>query len=238
MKGFINKRDKIKWEDTPFQPEFTGEKLAEMVSGELSLDDLADVVYLSDPPQDGRILMYQENRWVPSTVFLNNLDDVSIATPQTGQILQYDQNGYAWKNVTPSTWHALDPITADGVETAYEVSLQDAVSIVIWLDVKQGAADDTVNFNASFDGVNYPRIANIGNLIAAAGERWGRIESTGDGGLWRTVQTNAASAVSSNIAIVTRNDTIYFNNAPMKSVRISAASPLPEGSVIQIYAKY
>lgn len=243
MKGFINKRDKIKWEDTPFQPEFTGEKIAEMVSGELSLDDLADVRGTSPIASGEPFLKYNRSteKWEPGIVYFNDVQEVNVTTPANGQVLTYNSDTSRWENVTPAatpTWHALDPITADGIETTYEAALEDAVSIVVMMNVKQGSADDTVNFNASFDGISYPRIANIGNLIAAAGERWGRIESAGDGGLWRTVQTNAATAASSNIAIVTRNDTVYFNGSPMKAIRVSASSPLPENSTIQIYAKY
>ena len=263
MKGFINKRDKIKWEDTPFQPEFTEESIkkavdkyfpvstAEPEQGDYLMWDDSHAIWgphtphindntdvTTTDPEDGQILVFDTDEWSNVTLVLNLADDVNITTPAEGDTLVYDATAGEWKNKAPATWHALDPVTADGVETTYEISLQDAVALVVWLDVKQGSADDTVNFNASFDGTNYPRIANIGTLIAAAGERWGRVESTGEGGLWRTVQTNAASAVSANVGIVTRNDTLYFNNSPMKSIRISATSPLPEGSVIQVYAKY
>lgn len=150
MKGFINKRDKIKWEDTPFQPEFTGEKLAEMVTGKLSLDDLDDVVYLTDPPENGRLLMFQENKWTPSTVYLNNLEDVSITTPQTGQILQYDQNGYAWKNedIPNTNWSLIDTVTADGTTTSEEITLETPVSSII-LDMEMKAADAQANLTVT-----------------------------------------------------------------------------------------
>lgn len=102
MKAYLNRGAKIKWENTPADPEFTGEKIAELVTGKLSLDNLSDVVYLTDPPANGRLLMYQENRWVPSTVYTTNLEDVSTSNLETGQILRYDRNGYSWKNVTPT----------------------------------------------------------------------------------------------------------------------------------------
>jgi hypothetical protein len=70
-----------------------------------NLDGLSDVNTTTNPPSHGDILTYSASfgGWIPQALvaYLNDLIDVTISSPTTGQALVY--NGTGWVNTTAST---------------------------------------------------------------------------------------------------------------------------------------
>lgn len=266
MKAYINKGTKIKWENSPSAPEFTDERIKAAVDTYFPvsstepaqadflmwdedhniwgphtprIDDNTDVT--TNNPEDGQILVYDTSEWNNITPVLNLADDVNITTPAEGDTLVYDATAGEWKNVapaTPPTWSALDTVTADGVEIDYTIELPaNTTAIVIDLAIKQGSADDSIYITPAFGGSTFgTRIASIGTLISSAGDRWARVNCDGPG-LWRTMYTNTATGLTSNVAYVTRNDNTILSESAMSYIKVSATTnPIPADSTIQIYA--
>lgn len=244
MKGFINKRDKIKWEDTPFQPELTGEKLAELVSEKLSLDDLKDVKYFTDPPADGRLLMYQdyEHAWVPSTVYLNNLEDVSITSPQTGQILVYDRTGYAWKNTElplPWNWSLAETRTADGTTSSETFTLDPMTgSAILDIEFKAGASALNSSIYFTLDDDTVIQGAFISNAVGTSAPLFSKFLAISLGNLLVSLQGSPTTAATN--AIQGRYNTMLTLKASVatkiKSISVSTQDGnIPLNSVIKLY---
>lgn len=88
------------WNGTHWRPETIKDSLA------LGLNDLTDVNTITNPPTDGQALVWDATNgyWKPGTVAtdgggaetLAELEDVSLDTPQTGDVLIY--TGAAWGN--------------------------------------------------------------------------------------------------------------------------------------------
>lgn len=92
------------WNGTHWTPENITEGLA------LGLNDLTDVNTITNPPTDGQALVWDATNgyWKPGNVAtdgggaeaLGDLSDVTLGTPQTGQVLQF--NGSEWQNAALS----------------------------------------------------------------------------------------------------------------------------------------
>lgn len=239
MKGYINKRAKIKYETTPTTPEITGDYLESLVTDSVTLGDLKDVRYLTVPPENGRLLMFQENKWTPSTVYLNNLEDVSIVTPRTGQILQYDQSGYAWKNqdIPNSNWSLIDTVTADGTTASEAITLETPVSsIILDMNMKAAAAQTNLNVNITLTDDTIIRAAAISNGLGTVSLN-SKCVCISLGNLLLSLQ--GAPTQNSSNSIQGRFDTMLnLKSAPsvkIKSIEVAAASgDIPASSEIKV----
>ena len=263
MKGFINKRDKIKWEDNPFQPELTDERIKagvdkyfpvgseEPEQGDYlmwdedhdiwtphtpRIDDNTDVT--TNNPEDGQILVYDTNEWNNITPVLNLADDVNITTPAEGDTLVYDATAEEWKNVAPATtptWELLEEITADGTDRYATSSAFPAGVTGIMIDciMEAGAAAGTVGGSVSTDGTNYTTIAGVGSGIDTS-VKYFRIFYLKDSNMWIGSNTGAVGTINGAGTVQMRYDSVIsFSTLDIHSVRVFA----PSGDVIPAGSK-
>lgn len=254
MKGFINKRDKIKWEDTPFQPEFSAEKIADMIGEseditDAIIDTVKENVELDDLKnmdttriEAGQFLTKDEygGEWFTALPNLSNLADTSIDPSDLadGDTLVYDGTSYKWKNATPPVWHELDPITADGTSDTVEVTLYDATGVVVDLDEKLAAASAQVTLAITFDGTTWNTVGAINGAIDTT-EKFSRFLGLSVGGLWLFLTTISTTNFNAQVSFNWRLSSLTVDG-PLKGVRLVATSGSvhEDGSVFNVKQRY
>ena len=263
MKAYLNRGAKIKWENTPFQPELTDERIKQGVDkyfpvasmepeqGDyLMWDDSQDVWGPHTPrlddntdvtttdPETGQILVYDTSEWNNITPVLNIADDVNITTPAEGDILVYDATAGEWKNKTPEAWELFETKTADGTERFLTSSaLPDGVTgIMLNITMTAAAAALALGIGYSFDGTSYTKTSAVANGINT-GTRYCKSWYVKDANLW--FNRNTAASTSQGVSNLTENMDAVNIGGFLKSVRCYAPANelLPAGSTMEIYIK-
>jgi hypothetical protein len=117
-----------------------------------------DLSALSDTkgtPVEGHLLKYTGGFWQPSTIDLNDLDGVTVTTPQTGNVLQYSST-FGWYNTNlptpsppPSTTDQLPEGTTNLYYTEARVSANtDVAANTAKVGITAQQAADILNNNA------------------------------------------------------------------------------------------
>ena len=172
MKAFLNRGAKIKWENTPFQPELTDDRIKRAVDKYFPVS--------SGEPEQGDFLMWDEDHavWVPHTLRLNDNTDVTVYEPDTGQILVYDTG--EWRNITPELNTANDvnvTTPAGGDILIYDGSESEWVNVTPELNI----ADD-VNITTPAEGDTLVYDATAGEWKNKAPDVWELVSTlTADG---------------------------------------------------------
>lgn len=205
MKGFINKRDKIKWEDNPFEPEFSAEKIADMIGeSEVITDAIVDTIednaraLLEGEPLPPLATTINNNTMdlIEGTINLGHLHDVTLSNVAVGDIL-IRETGSKWENVNPElgrAWYHLDTVTADGTSASVRIPLLDTqgmgepnyqrqLYIFVACELAQGIND--ASFGVVFEFNETPAVrrsvGDITNGISASGKRFINARYQADG---------------------------------------------------------
>lgn len=207
MKGFINKRDKIKWEDGPFQPEFSEEKIAGMIGdSEVIADAVADAVEaeaetILEPGSDFASGVASIGFGVVAQSDLGDLADVDTTDEHNDSILVFNPitggQTNKWNAIDPEynrAWYHLDTVTADGTSATVRIPLLDTqgmgepnyqrqLYIFVACELAQGAND--ASFGVVFEFNETPAVrrsvGDITNGISASGKRYMNARYQADG---------------------------------------------------------
>ena len=127
--------DSLVWDGTAWVPANP--------AGFLSISDLSDVNTVTNAPSDGQALVWDatQNYWKPGTVAseapsiaLDDLTDVSVANPASGQFLKYASG--SWSNVALAYADISDaPAVPSSIGDLSDVDLSDAPiagQVLVW----------------------------------------------------------------------------------------------------------
>lgn len=206
MKGFINKRDKIKWENTPFEPEFSEEKIAGMIGdSEVIAGAVAEAVEAETSTILGEgtdfnagVANIADERI--AAAYIGDLADVDTTNEQSTNILMFDSPRgelNKWAPVDPEfnrDWYHLDTVTADGSSATVRIPLldisslgdpnyQNQLEIFVACEIAQGANDATfgVVFEFNENPVVRRSVGDVPNGISASGKKYINAHYRGDG---------------------------------------------------------
>lgn len=252
MKGFLNKRDKIKWENTPFQPALTDADLIDRI------EDNARKLLEGDPtPPLAETINNLTQDLIADTINLNYLHDVDASHPDPGDILMRSVSS-TWEKRDPDLdrgWYKLDTITSDGTSATIRVPLltlrpnyQRQLQFFITCEIAQGASDASFGIVFEFTGSPTVRrsVGDINGAISAGGKRYLNAHYLADGPrfggpqLWHGFITNASSVTTGQAALNERLDSYYLptvdTNVEYVEFRTqSSGAVIPEGSKFDIY---
>ena len=240
MKGFINKRDKIKWEDTPFQPEFTDARIKKVIDANVPPIEVAT-------PANGDILSYDSTseKWVntaPPAGNLEGLTDVAITTPANGDTLEYDSTSSKWVNVAapvPEEWELAYTQTFNGTSSTYTYSLvsEKPSKIMLYCNFKATTDAASVRVFVSHAANQSTRLAYLSSVIGTA-ERFATVLIERDANLW--VAEQWLGATDNTVANVTRLvKNFEVDSRDVISITMDTTSGnFPEDSTIAIYIKH
>ena len=258
MKGFINKRDKIKWGDGPFQPEFSEEKIAGMISdSEVIAGAVADAVEAEAETILGSgtdfaagVASIADTQIASAN--LQDLNNVNISGVRTDDVLTYSDG--EWGNKHPEKWELIDTITADGTVDKIRKSLEGGLytGFFITSNLKTGAADASFGIVFEFDSSTFDTpvrkaIGDVTGGIPASGQSYINACYEKDGNMWNGYMTSKVAASTSVANRIERLDSFYIepNMEFGQWIRIttieirttSSGAVLPENSTFTIYGK-
>ena len=245
MKGFINKRDKIKWEDTPFQPELTDERIKQVIDANVPPIEVTS-------PEDGDILSYDgtAEKWVntePPEESLKGLSDVDLTTPvPIGSILraQSVSNDPDWKNARLALQYkpiTTRDVTADGNTDAYTIDIMDtsnhfeykSIGVIFDINLNAGSEQTGLSVEVSTDGTNFTPVGTMSNAVPTTGALHSKVFGIQLIGAYITLF--GSPTVSAVHSIQMRYDGIYVESNTVKYVRfkLANAANFPAGSTIK-----
>ena len=254
MKGFINKRDKIKWENTPFEPEFSEEKIAGMIGdSEVIAEAVADAVEAEASTILGEGTDFQQGVQNIAITEIEEADfeslyDVEIDKGERvrGDTIVYNDITEKWNLKHREAWEPVETITADGTVDKIRTSISDTYTgFFIVSNLKAGAAD--ANFGIVFefdtDPVTRKALGDINGAISSTGQSYINARYEKDGNFWNGYMTSRVAATTSVANRIERLDSYYIEPSTGLSVvtiEIRTTSPgavLPENSTFTIYGK-
>lgn len=223
MKGYINKRAKIKYETTPTAPEITGDYVKEIAKQEIGLGDLKDVT-VTDNLKSNSVIVYESTvvGWRNRRVF----------TPQWAEVTVDDIGGEAVKRIDLS-----------------ENGKYSVLAVYVNVTLLQGTAAG--NFGAVFEFTDGTRKAmgEVPNAIKTDASSYVNIEygsknpeglATGSGTpkrLYTGTISSPASAVTTPVALNRRLDGFYLAGHFIKYMELRTQTSglvIPAGSSAEI----
>ena len=247
MKGFLNKRDKIKWENTPFEPALTDEDLIDRI--EYNARKLIE----GDPtPPLATTINNLTMDLIEHTINIGYLNDVNVSGVRTGDVLTYLDG--EWGNTHPEKWVLIDTLTADGTVDKIRKSLDGYLytGFFIASNLKTGAADAAFGVVFEFDSSTFDTpvrkaIGDVTGGIPASGQSYINACYEKDGNMWNGYMTTKVAASTSVASRIERLDSYYIEpDMPLgdwiqiTTIEIrttSSGAVLPEGSTFTIYGK-
>ena len=235
MKGFINKRDKIKWEDGPFQPEFSEEKIADMIG---ESETIADAVADAVEAEASTIL----GAGTDFNAGVANIADARIAATDLGDLANVDTTDEhndsilmfnpitggqinKWNAVNAEynrAWYHLDTVTADGTSATVRIPLLDTqgmgepnyqrqLYIFVACELAQGANDASFGVVFEFDETPTVRrsVGDITNGISASGKRYMNARYQADGPRFGSGAKMWHGTLSNPSAVATGQAAVY-----------------------------
>ena len=221
MKGFINKRDKIKWENTPFQPDFSEDKIADMIGdSEVIAGAVAEAVEAetstilgSGKDFAGGVASIADTQIASAN--LQDLNNVNISGVRTGDVLAYLDG--EWGNKHPEKWELIDTITADGTVDKIRKSLEGGLytGFFIVSNLKTGAADASFGIvfefeSSTFDTPVRKALGDITAGIPASGQGYINARYEKDGNLWNGYMTTKGANTTTVQQRIERIDSYYI----------------------------
>ena len=233
MKGYINKRAKIKYETTPTAPEITADYIAEQIGDSEAITDA-----IIDTIEDNARALLEGEPLPPLATTINNntmdliegsinlgyLHDVSLSNIAVGDIL-IRETGSKWENVDPElrrAWYHLDTVTADGTSATIRIPLldiqmtgepnyQSQLYIFVACELAQGAND--ASFGVVFEFNETPAVrrsvGDITNGISASGKRYMNARYQADGPRFGSGASLWHGTLSNPSAVATGQAAVY-----------------------------
>lgn len=221
MKGYINKRAKIKYETTPSAPEITGEYVKEIAKQDLELGDLKNVSLASIADESLLAYNYDSGRWENKLIYnLNNFE-----------------------------WIKLPDVIADGSGSTVRVSFEmvyNVLGIFIRCENETAASDGSFGIVVEFGlGDPNPTRRAIGDVVgglSASGKRYinAHYGYTGKetSKLWSGTITEPNSVPTATGVLRERLDGFYASNRIPTNLEFrttTAGLNIPAGSKYEIW---
>ena len=172
-------------------------------------------------------------------IYQNTLYKCNATTTGAFDPTKWDATTIAQAFEPKHTWSLFETITADGTDRyAYTSDLPENISgIMINCEVQAAAANLTLSFGVTFNGITWLNVGGISGSIST-GIRYSRFYYIADGDLWKNISVGAVTANSSSGAMTERYNSIVIGGT-VKQARLFAPTNevIPSGSTFEIYIR-
>lgn len=245
MKAYINKGTKIKWENTPAAPEFTDDRIKQVIDANVPPIEVTT-------PENGDILSYDSTseKWVntePPAGNLAGLTDVDlVGNIPKGSILRAQSTGQNpnWKNARLALNYkplTTREVTADGNTAEYTIEIMDttgnfaykALGVIFDLTMNAGAEQAGIQVAVSSNGTDFTSLGVIANAVPTSGSLKSKVFGIQLIGAFLTFI--GSPIVSGVHPIGIRDNGTYIDLQEVKYVRfrLSNAANFPADSTIK-----
>ncbi len=246
MRGYLNRCAKIKWENTPADPEFTDERIKKVIDANVPPFEVTT-------PANGDILSYDSTseKWVnaePPAEKLDDLTDVELSgTITAGSILRAQSTGQNpnWKNARLALQYkpvTSRDVTADGNTDSYTFDVMDtsndfaykSLGILFDLSLNAGSEQTNLTVEVSTNGTDFTSVGAISNAVSTTGSLKSKVYGIQLIGAFMSFF--GSPTVAGVHSIQTRYDGIFVDANTVKYVRfkLANAANFPADSTIKL----